>query len=67
MKGVNSTTLRTDRDTGRDGNYDSVNQFVAKDVFGFSLGFSFAYNSPILFIDFLAKKVILSYHCKSFH
>jgi len=56
MNGVNSSTLQIERDTGRDGNLGSVNQFLAKDVFRFSLGYSFAYNSPILFIDLIGEK-----------
>ncbi|MDP2174455.1 MAG: hypothetical protein Q8K70_00950, partial [Bacteroidota bacterium] len=47
LKGVNSTTLQEDRDIGHDGDPGSINQFVAKDVFGFSLGYYEADQTPI--------------------
>ena len=47
LKGVNSTTLQEDRDIGQDGNGSSINQFVAKDVFGFSLGYYEGDHTPI--------------------
>jgi hypothetical protein len=47
LKGVNSTTLQEDRDIGQDGNGGSINQFVAKDVFGFSLGYYEGDHTPI--------------------
>ncbi|MCB9262599.1 MAG: RHS repeat-associated core domain-containing protein [Flavobacteriales bacterium] len=39
LKGVNSNTLKSDRDIGRDGQSGSINEYVGKDVFGFSLGY----------------------------
>lgn len=47
LKGVNSTTLRTSRDIGRDGEGGADNQFVAKDVYGYSLGFFEGDQTPI--------------------
>ena len=39
LKGVNSTSLKSDRDMGRDAEISSVNEYVAQDVFSFSLGY----------------------------
>lgn len=39
MKGVNSTTLQTYRDLGRDGQDENINKNIGKDVMGFSLGY----------------------------
>jgi len=39
IKGVNSNTLKDNRDIGKDGDLSSVNNQVAQDVFGYSLGY----------------------------
>jgi RHS repeat-associated protein len=39
IKGVNSNTLQSNRDIGRDGEMGTARQFVAKDAFGYSLGY----------------------------
>ena len=39
IKGVNSGTLKSNRDIGQDGEIGSAHEMVARDVFGYSLGF----------------------------
>ena len=54
IKGVNSNTLKTNRDIARDGysgtssENGSLNQYVATDAFGYSLGFYGGDYSPIV-------------------
>lgn len=38
-KGINSNTLKTNRDIGKDANAGGVNQLVAADAFGYSMGY----------------------------
>jgi RHS repeat-associated protein len=39
LKGVNSNTLYPDRDMGQDGLSSSINKYVARDAFGYTLGY----------------------------
>ncbi|HEY1047202.1 MAG TPA: RHS repeat-associated core domain-containing protein, partial [Bacteroidia bacterium] len=39
LKGINSSTMQSDRDIGKDGLFGGPRQFTAKDVFGYSLGY----------------------------
>nr|AUN36862.1 Muc19 precursor [uncultured bacterium] len=47
IKGVNSNTLLPRRDQGHDGEPGSANAFVARDVFGFTLGYFDGDYTPI--------------------
>jgi len=39
LKGINSTTLQTGSDIGKDGNTTGLNKYAGADVNGFSLGY----------------------------
>jgi len=62
LKGVNSETLDSIRDIGRDGNpLSSLNSNFPKDVFGYSLNYFNGDYSSISNSNFLADKSISSY------
>ena len=47
IKGVNSETLYSSRDIGKDGESSSTNELVARDVYGYTLGYYIGDFTPI--------------------